>query len=64
MKYLLLAALLCFLGWLAYRYLRQKLRQARGQEIPVRKGPRSITILAVAIVLIYGGYVAWRLIEA
>lgn len=64
MKYLILAALLGFLGWLVQRYVRQKLRQARGQPVPVQKGPRSITVLAVAIVLVYGGYIAWRLIEA
>ncbi len=64
MKYLIFIALLGFFGWLAYRHMRQKIRQAQGHEIPVRTGPRPVTVLAAAILLFYGGYLVWRLIQA
>jgi len=58
MKYIFLAALLYILYLLGRNFLRQKLR---GEPQPQRSGPRSMTLLAVAIMLVYGVMLAIRL---
>lgn len=57
MKYIFLAALLCLLAWLGWRFIRRKLRGETAAEQP---GPRNITLVAIAIVVVYGVLLAIR----
>lgn len=51
MKYVVLAALLYLLYLAARRFIRRKLR---GEPAPEAAGPRTITLVALAIILVYG----------
>lgn len=51
MKYVFLAALLYIAYLLGRRFIRRKLR---GESAPEPAGPRTITLIAMAIILVYG----------
>lgn len=52
---LLVAGLLIRDKWLRMR------RRMRGQPEPVHEGPRTITLVVVAIVLVYGVLIGYRI---
>ncbi|MES1939427.1 hypothetical protein T5B8_04256 [Salinisphaera sp. T5B8] len=58
---LLLGLLLCaFLGWVVVSLLIARLRRMRGDPVPEPRGPRTITIVCIALVAIYALLVLWR----
>ncbi|HLQ84814.1 MAG TPA: hypothetical protein VK110_01585 [Salinisphaeraceae bacterium] len=59
MKYLFLLGLLFVLYLLGKNFIRRKLR---GEPEPQRSGPKNITLLAGAIVLVYGVWMVVRLL--
>lgn len=61
MKFLLGLLLLSFLGWLAVRLLIQRLRRMRGEPVPQQTGPRTITLVSIALIVIYAFLLLWRL---
>jgi predicted tellurium resistance membrane protein TerC len=61
MKFLLGLLLLSFLGWLAVRLLIQRLRHMRGEPVPQQTGPRTITLVSIALIVIYAFLLLWRL---
>jgi predicted tellurium resistance membrane protein TerC len=60
MKFLFGLLLFSFLGWVAVRLLIQRLRRMRGEPIPEQKGPRTVTIVCVALIAIYAVLLLWR----
>ncbi|MAS09229.1 hypothetical protein J7355_01385 [Endozoicomonas sp. G2_2] len=61
MKFLFALLLFSFLGWIAVRLLIVKLRRMRGEPIPEQKGPRTVTLVCVALIAIYAVLILWRL---
>lgn len=61
MKFLFGLLLFSFLGWLAVRLLIVKLRRMRGETIPEQKGPRTVTLVCLALIGIYAVLILWRL---
>lgn len=61
MKFLFGLLLLSFLGWLAVRLLIQRLRRMRGEPMPEQHGPRTITLVSIALIVIYAMLLLWRL---
>lgn len=61
MKFLFGLLLLSFLGWLAVRLLIQRLRRMRGEAVPEQQGPRTITLVSIALIVIYALLLLWRL---
>lgn len=61
MKFLFGLLLLSFLGWLAVRLLIQRLRRMRGEPVPEQQGPRTITLVSIALIVIYALLLLWRL---
>jgi len=64
MKFLFGLLLLAFLGWLAVRLLIQRLRRMRGETLPEQRGPRTVTLVSIALIVIYAVLLLWRLYEA
>ncbi len=62
MKYLVIPALLLLVLWLVKRKITNRIRRARGEEIPPEPAIRPITVISGAILVIYGGYMLWYLI--
>ncbi|ERJ17742.1 hypothetical protein T35B1_02469 [Salinisphaera shabanensis T35B1] len=60
MKLLFGLLLLSFLGWLAVNLVIQRLRRLRGEPIPERKGPRTVTYVCIGLVAIYALLILWR----
>lgn len=58
-KILTLAVLIGFAWWRLRQWLRERRLRAQGEPVPERQGVRPITILAGAMLLGYGGYLAW-----
>ncbi|ROO25357.1 hypothetical protein SAOR_12465 [Salinisphaera orenii MK-B5] len=61
MKLLLGLLILSFVGWLAVRLVIIRLRRLRGEPVPEQKGPRTITLVCIALVTIYAVLILWRL---
>ena len=61
LKLLTLLALIGFAWWRIRRWLWHRRLRREGQEIPVEKGPRAITLLAGLLLAVYGGYMLWHL---
>ena len=61
MKFLFGLLLFSFLGWVAVRLLIQRLRRLRGDPIPEQKGPRTVTIVCIALIAIYAVLLLLRL---
>lgn len=53
---LLIAGLLIRDRWRSWR------RRMRGEPPPVAQGPRTVTLLVIAIVLVYGVLLSYRII--
>lgn len=62
-KYLTLIGVVIFLGWLLKRQWRLKKMQWKGERVPEQKGLRPITLLSLVMVVLYGGYMLWYLIN-
>ncbi|HEY9016884.1 hypothetical protein [Thiomicrospira sp.] len=62
-KYLTLIGVVIFLGWLLQRQWRLKKMQWKGERVPEQKGLRPITLLSLVMVVLYGGYMLWYLIN-
>lgn len=63
MKFLLGLLLLAFLAWLAVSLLIQRLRRMRGETLPEKRGPRAVTLVSIALIVIYAVLLLWRLYE-
>jgi len=63
MRYLFFLILLGVLALLARQFVRRKLRALRGEPEPAPAGPRNITLLAGAIVLVYAIWLTYRLVN-
>ncbi len=61
-KMLTLAVLIWFAWWRLRQWLRERRLRAQGEPVPEKQGVRPITILAGAMLLGYGGYLAWVLV--
>ncbi|GAB3675892.1 hypothetical protein [Salinisphaera aquimarina] len=61
MKFFFGLLIFAFLGWLAVRLLIKRLRIMRGDVIPEEKGPHTITIVCVGLVVIYALLILYRL---
>lgn len=53
MRYLIVLTLLGLAGWAIFQRLKHKLRVIRGQAEPDYKAPRSVKLLAAALIIIY-----------
>ena len=62
MKFLFGLLLFAFLGWLGVRVLLLRLRRARGEVVPEARGPKTITLVCIALIAIYALLILWRLI--
>lgn len=58
-KLLTLAILLGFAWWRWRQFLRERRLRAQGEPLPEKKGMRPISILALGLLLMYGGYLLW-----
>lgn len=63
-KALTLVILLGFAGWAAVRFGKNLILRAQGRPRPQPQGLRPITLVALLLLLLYGGYVAWYLITS
>lgn len=61
-KILTLAVLIWFAWWRLRQWIRLRRLRAAGEPVPEQQGIRPITILAGAMLLGYGGYLAWVLL--
>lgn len=61
MKFLFGLLLFALIGWIGVHYLILRLRRARGETVPEQTGPRTITIVCIALIVIYAVLIAWRL---
>lgn len=61
MKYLFLTAFVFVLYLVGRHFVHRKIRALRGEPEPDTSGPRNITLVALAIVLVYGVWIAIRL---
>jgi hypothetical protein len=61
LKYVMLIGIAYFFWWMLRRQWRHKQMAWRGEPVPVDKGGwRPITLLSIALVVIYGGYMLWH----
>jgi hypothetical protein len=63
LKYLTLIGVVIFIFWMIKRQWRIKKMQWRGEPVPEQKGLRPITLLSLVMVVLYGGYMLWYLID-
>lgn len=61
MKLLFGLLLFSFLGWLAVRYAIMRLRRMRGEPVPQEKGPKTVTLVCIALIVLYALMILWRL---
>jgi len=61
MKFFFALLIFAFLGWLMVRLLIQRLRIMRGDIVPEQKGPHTVTIVCVALVVLYALMILYRL---
>lgn len=61
MKFLFGLLLFAFLGWLGVRLLILRLRRMRGEPVPEEQGPRTITLVCIALIAVYAVLILWRL---
>ncbi len=61
MKFFFALLIFAFLGWLMVRLLIQRLRIMRGDIVPEQKGPHTVTIVGIALVVIYALLLVYRL---
>ncbi len=60
-KLLTLAVLVWFTWWRLQQFLRARRLRAEGKPVPESRGIRPITLLAVAMLAGYGGYLVFVL---
>ena len=58
-KILTLAILIWFAWWRLRQWLRERRLRDQGEPVPEQRGIRPISILAVGMLLGYGGYLVW-----
>ena len=61
MKLLFGLLLFSFLGWVGVRYAIQRLRRLRGEPVPEKNGPDTVTIVCFALIAIYALLILYRL---